>query len=134
MTAASLDPAAPRDQPQKIAVPVSVVPTMKQSMPAAGTYFLNCAQQGEELVISAIRERRPIPQEQIIDLLAWTKSAEGTICMASTSLDGTQSFTMERIDASTTPQLRLEAAIRFMARVIDAVVADGRTTINLPKR
>ena len=84
---------------------------------------------GEALVLDAIQAKRPIDVEQLIDLLQWARSAAGDVTMTSSGSDGQQTYSIERVPASSEPVLRLTGSIRYMVNLVNKLVASG--TINV---
>ena len=70
-------------------------------------------------------------QRDIPRLLQWARSAAGDVTMSSSGSDGQQTYSLERVAASTEPLLRLTGSIRYMVKMLDNLVASG--TINVTK-
>ena len=75
-----------------------------KSLPGPLAQFVETnIRRGEALVLEAMHEKRSIDVEQLLDLLQWARSAAGDVTMSSSGPDGLQTYTLERIAASTEP-------------------------------
>jgi hypothetical protein len=73
---------------------------------------------GQQFIVSAINEKRPIDVSQLLDWLSWACSAQGDVSSLIRNDDG--SVTMGEVyPASTQPRARLAGAILAMTTVLN---------------
>ena len=104
--------------------------TANQATEANGAFYSVNYQRGHELVMAALREKRPIEVDRLMDLLNWACSAEGNVTTSALQEDGSLTLSYAVVPASTEPKSRLIGAIMSMAQLLNSLVAAGTISLN----